>query len=72
MAVISKEISASLRLKDADEKTAATFNGVDSAVPADNFNTFTLAVSALRVKPINSQYLVINTELIEEPEDDEA
>ncbi len=70
MAVVNKEISATLRLTDADKKTAATFSGVDTTISPDDFNMFTLAVSALRAEPIGYQYLVVNSELTEEPEDD--
>ncbi len=63
MAIVSNKISARVRLADEENKTMATYNDVDTAVTANEIDAFSTAVSALRMSPAISKYLVVETEI---------
>ena len=65
MAVVSKHVSSTLRLADADDKTIRSYQGiVPSALPG-TLNLFSEAVGEIRGEAVGSTFLTVTSELEE-------
>ena len=65
MAVISKPVSASLRLRDLEDKSIVSYSRINPAATPADIVYFTEGISILRGEEVGSQFLTVTTELEE-------
>jgi len=65
MAVVSKHISASLRLNDSDDKAIHSYHGITPIALPGALDSFSDAVGEIRNNAVGSTFLTVVTELQE-------